>query len=340
MRREILSAPVLLVVSASPVAGSLLTLETRQTTAAVICTDGVATGFCLGGTQSHVVDARVDGVSHSNNLDGNTTTPSEARTAARSGPAEIAANASIRHGGGGAFENYTQVSGDSLYEWDVLVLNEGDVFFTFTLPPGFVEIRTNAEWRDHLELTAAIQADLQFCAPACSNSASDASLFQMWARMSGTFTDPRFENHVSSTDPTLDASALLHRDVTQSPPGLSFDRTWTWEYDTFTGRLPLGHFVGGQTFTLSYRLRSEAYSEFAGFDTWAAAAINDPFFLSTDTLPSRRLVAFEFVPSGPPGSPAVPEPVSGHLLALGLVASAIRRIPRGRLWLRDGQAAP
>jgi hypothetical protein len=328
MLRVVLFVSSLLLGSSLPLVGSLLTIESRQQTFAVICKNGFP--LCAGGTESQVDQASVDGTAHSNNSDGNLSTPSEARTAARSGPVEIAANASIVHRTERPFEAYSDVFGDSLFEWDVLVLNEGDVYFTFNLPPGFVEIQSNAEFRDMITLTAAIQADIQYCTPACVYSPANPSLFQMAAQLDGGYDTYTLFNNAVSVNPALDTAALTHDNVTSS--GAGFIRTWTWQYDAFTGQINLGHFVAGQTFTLSYRLLAEVYSRWAvnqmpvgEFQTWAAAAINDPFFLSSDPLPVQSIGRLEFVPSA---AAPIPEPAVGGLIAAGLAVLAATRILR------------
>ena len=76
------------------------------------------------------------------------------------------------------------------------------------------------------------------------------------------------------------------------------------------GRIALGHFNAGETFTVSYRMIARVESEFPGFQTSMAAGINDPFFLSSDPLPQ-----FEFFQIG-----QVPEP-SGFAIALLSIAT-------------------
>ena len=273
--------------TALPAVGSLFTTETRQATVAVICTDG--TFFCINATESREGNSGVNSVVHANNFDSNLTTPSEARTAARSGALEIAANATIRHRNGGPFQNYTDVYGDTIYEWDALVVNEGNVSFTFDLPPGFVEVQSNGELQNLLP-NAEIQADIQFCSPACAYSAGNTSLFQMFSELEANFQTFQLSNGASSVNSALDTSALEHENVVLTDEG--FIRTWTWAYEPFTGQIPLGHFDAGDTFTISYRLRGEVYSEFGAFQTAALAAINDPFFLSADFLPQQDALTF------------------------------------------------
>ena len=61
---------------------------------------------------------------------------------------------------------------------------------------------------------------------------------------------------------------------------------------------------------------TDVYSEGGAFQTWAAAALNDPFFLSTDPLLQQDLGTFSFVQSG--GTQA-PEPGTWLLLGAGLI---------------------
>lgn len=161
----------------------------------------------------------MDSATHSNNFNGNLTTPSKARTAAQSGPLEIAASASIRHREAGPFQNYSDVFGDAMFEWDVLVLNEGDVSFTFNLPPGFVEIQSNAEFQSQLDLTAAVQANIQYCSPAGTYSPANNSLFQMFSSLEGNFQTYQLFNGASSVNPGLDTYPLTHQNVVLTDGG-------------------------------------------------------------------------------------------------------------------------
>lgn len=319
MNARSLCISLLLAGTAMPAMAFLVTTQTRQTTFADICTDG-AVG-CAGAVTSFVSDSSSDSTSHSHNFDGDLTTPSEARTAARSGSTTIAANASILHRGpAAAFRNYTSVSGDALFEWDVLVLNEGDVWFTFNLPPALLETQSNQEFGSFRNLYAGVQADIQYCSPACTYSSLNPVLFQMWSELEGNFETHQLFNNAFSVNPTLDTSPLTHQNVVRTdgvgaPIPLPIT-TWTWESEAFTGEIPLGHFAAGQTFSLSYRMIAEVYSDQGAFQTWAAAALNDPFFLSTDVLPQHDLGAFSFVPSS---GTRVPEPSTWLLLGAGLM---------------------
>jgi len=169
---------------ALPVRGSLITTETRQLASASICVNGSL--GCAGATRSSVVNTSTNSTSHSNNFDGGPDpAPSEARTAARTGATEIAANATVRHRNVGPFTNYTEVFGDSLFEIDIVALAAGAVYLDFNLPPGFVEVESNAEMLNFVTMAARIQADIQFCTPACPYDPSNPGLFQMLADLRG-----------------------------------------------------------------------------------------------------------------------------------------------------------
>ena len=111
----------------------------------------------------------------------------------------------------------------------------------------------------------------------------------------------------------------------------NFIRTMTWQYSAFMGRIFLSNFAAGQTFTVSYRMNALAANGdifngyFPAFQTWAAAAINDPFFLSSDPLPQQNIFTFTFVrpsnrfPSRPPPAPSLWELVWCSCCAAGLM---------------------
>ncbi|HEY3392710.1 MAG TPA: hypothetical protein VGK58_08380, partial [Lacipirellulaceae bacterium] len=157
---------------AAPARGTVFTTVTRQHSEAVICV-----GDCLGANESVVVTETVDGTAHANNFDGNLTSPSEARTAGRTSASEIAANATLRHRNGGPFRDYSSVKGRAIYTIDAVALNSGNVFLDFYLPPGFVEIEANAEFRDFIQLSSLITADISMCAPKCATPLT--TLFQL-----------------------------------------------------------------------------------------------------------------------------------------------------------------
>ena len=118
----------------------------------------------------------------------------------------------------------------------------------------------------------------------------------MFSSLRGGYHTHQLDNGATTADPNLDVSPLIHNNVVVEPPEFGFIRTKTWEYDEFTGRIALGHFNAGETFTVSYRLSAQVLSEFPGFQTSAAAAINDPFFLSSDPLPQFEFFQIEQVP--------------------------------------------
>jgi len=297
---------------ALPARCALLTLETRQLADAEICVN-----ICSPG--SLVRNSSTNSTAHSNNFNGGPNpAPSEARTAARTGSMEIAANATVRHRNGGPFTNYAKVSGEARFEIDIVAIAAGAVYLDFNLPPGFVEVESNAEIRDFATMAARVVAEIQFCTPACSYDSFNPLLFQMVSYLEGNWVSYSLANNANSADPSLDVSPLQHTNVSDVF-SQNFIRTITWQYDAFSGRIFLGNFAAGQTFTVSYRMTAETANRaiFGGqslpaFQTWAAAAINDPFFLSTDPLPQRDLFSFTFVPIE-----EIPEPATAGLMALG-----------------------
>jgi len=313
---------------------TLISTETRETTIAVICKDG--NPFCTNADRSQVDDIQVNGNSSSSNFDGDLNTPSEARAAARSGTSDIAANAVIHHRNltqaGQQFEKYSDVRAQTLFETDVQALTAGDVTLHFVLPAGFVEIQSNAELRDLLEITATIQAVISICRPACSDTGFGDHLFQLDAELQGGFDTFSEFNNASSANPTLDLSPLLDDTVTDDNQG--FIRTLTWDYDTFEGDINLGHFVGGQTFSIGYVMHAEVFMRnkdtqlaAANFQTNALAAINDPFVLNGDPL-----ISFAFEEDGQqPPAVATPEPATLTLFGIGAAGIRVLRRRRRRM---------
>jgi len=304
---------------ALPARGSLITTETRQFASATICVNGSV--GCAGATRSTVTNTSTNSTSHSNNFDGGPDpAASEARTAARTGSTEIAANATVRHRNGSFFTNYTEVLSDALFEIDIVALAAGAVYLDFHLPPGFVEVESNQEMLNFVTMAAGIQADIQFCTPACPYNSSNPGLFQMFADLRGNWLDgPDLLNGATSVEPSLDLTALRHTNVNDVHSQNNFVRTMTWQYSAFTGRIFLGNFGAGQTFTVSYRMNALAANGdifngyFPAFQTWAAAAINDPFFLSGDPLPNQPIFTFTFV-----AIEEIPEPATAGPIALGI----------------------
>ncbi len=207
---------------------------------------------------------------------------------------------------------------DAIYEIDIVALTAGDVFLDFFLPPRFVEFQSNQELRNIVTMTARIQADLQFCTPACSRTTD--TLFQWFSELEGGYDSYSLSNGALSVNPLLDTSPLVHQNV-DVVDTMGFTRTRTWSYDAFTGSIPLGHFGAGQTFTVRYRLIADTFSDFPTFETWAAGAINDPFMVR-DIFTFRQLE-----------DPAlIPEPSTFGFLARGIrTLFAIRAIRRRRV---------
>jgi hypothetical protein len=141
------------------------------------------------------------------------------------------------------------------------------------------------------------------CRPDCI-SGQEAALFNLYSLLEGGFYSHQLTNWATSADPNLDLSPLLHSTVDQTGDG--FRLTKIWEYDTFRGRLHLGRFAAGEPFAISYRMRAATYANMPAYETWTAAAINDPFHLSSDPLPPIEIARFDFVPVQPPPPPPPP----------------------------------
>jgi hypothetical protein len=112
----------------------------------------------------------------------------------------------------------------------------------------------------------------------------------------------------------LDLAPLRQRNLSVVDSGEI--RTKTWEYGEFAGNLLLGHFNAGEMFHLEYEMYAKVDGGRPVFQTWTAAAINDPFFLSSDPLPQREL--FRLV--------QVPEPSAIALVAICSIVSVAARL--------------
>jgi hypothetical protein len=282
--------------------GVLLTTETQQRAFATICT---------AGTCQTITADTVNSTAHANNFAGSLTTPSQARTAGRSGASEIAANATIRHRTGRPFQDLTEVRGTAIYSIVATALTDGDVYLDFHLPPGFIEIESNSEARDFVELTAQVTAELF---PEGPRPGLGIDLFEMTSELKGGWETHQLTSTATSVNPNLDLSPLTHQNV--SVVESQEIRTKTWEYDAFSGRLLVGFMNAGQELAVVYTMSAKVNSDFPFFQTWAAAAINDPFFLSSDPLPQMQFLQLEQVPE--------PVGVALALLGVGILALSSR----------------
>jgi polyhydroxybutyrate depolymerase len=293
------------VVLATSANGAVIVTSTRQLADVEI----EILGDALHGA---IVEAH-NGRAHADVIEGDRFTPSESKAAARSSAVEMAANASFRHRTGRPFQRVRRVEAAAHYDLHGLVLGSGPVDLEFFLPPGFIEIESNAEARDSVLLDADIVATIAVCRPDCEASAIE-TLFRMESRLAGGWLTHQFTNQASAVNPNLDLAPLKHQNITIAETGDV--RIKTWEHGEFTGNVRLGHFNAGEKFELRYLMFAGVSSSREFFQTWAAAAINDPFFLSSDPLPQREL--FRLV--------QVPEPSAFALVAIcSLVFVAVRR---------------
>lgn len=235
----------------------------------------------------------------------------QARTAARSRGAEIAANARVFQDTGFNFvdddlalsqASYTVTAGGALAPQQAS--------FDFFLPPSYLEIVSNAETPLH-QLNATMFADLRVCFDTSCSSTDSQLYFQ--ADLQASYG--RHNVSVQATgNPALDLSPVLGATVSDTGAG-AFTRTRLIEFPAFSGHLDLGNIPAGVPITVDYVVQARAWGTVA-FSS-AIAAINDPFFLDTDP-----------VTSGPPLvltlAPAVPEPPAFALLLLGGMLLAMR----------------
>jgi len=185
------------------------------------------------------------------------------------------------------------------------------------------------ELLNFVALVANVFAFINVCTPACTDNPSATRHFQMFTEMVGDYLTHSLSHSTFATDPSLDVTPLTHQNVTVVSSQNDSVRTRTWQYSAFAGRIFLGNFAAGQTFSVHYGMQASAANGniirgyFPASDTWAAAAINDPFFLSSDPLPQQLFLSLEFVPS----NGVIPEPatVGGIAAGLGLLAVLRRR---------------
>lgn len=306
-------ATALLFLLTSPTDAFIVITETSQDTDSVVQVAGV------------IVDEQYTdnmfGVSGSKAEHGSLLT-SGARTAARSASNEIAANAQFAETTFGGFTDYNAFSQT---EYDLTAQNQfntgHDVMLDFFLPPTLLEIHGNLESGPVLTkpLTARVSAHLTVFTP------SELEFFNFLAELTGSYVTgmngTRLEwsltDHASvGFDTDLDLSPLNNPTVTVIGEG-EFETTVTVEYPSFSGQLMLGSVHSGGEIEVSYSMTAEVDGIAAG--TTAIAAINDPFFLSTDPV---TMAGFALPVDG---GESVPEPAT-----LALLAASLACIPRRR----------
>lgn len=247
-----------------------------------------------------------------------------ARTAARSAADEIAANAQFSDGA--AQFSFNQYNASSTAEYNItaqsLFPQAHDVMLDFFLPPTLLEIQTNLETGPiNPPSTASVSASLTVFLPD-----GGFEFFDFAASLTAGYTfdgsTTSFEYELTDDARTgfvtdLDLTALENPTITVAGEG-EFVTTVTVEYPAFAGQLQLGPVAPGEELDVSYDMSAEV--EGVAAYSAAIAAINDPFFLSTDPVIVSPLV--EAVDGG-----IVPEPSTVALsiaLAVGLAAGAFR----------------
>lgn len=281
--------------------------------AAVVTQQSVSSHIQSSGVrQAEQSNTATDGAASSQAIWPPSPTTAQGRTAARSRVEEIAANALILDTG------FTGLPFDELLSAATYTITVDPVFveqnasLQFYLPPGYMEIESNAEVPFN-EMETVLLAGLRVCYTNSCSSADERFFFQAVA--TARFTS-RSYSVVANGDASLDLSGLENPVVTFTPDG--FINTYLVEFPDFTGMLDLGPVGAGLPITVEYQIQARARG--VALFNRAAAAINDPFVLDTD--PVRQGIPLRLTLT--PAVDEVPEP-STVLLALSGVAMVIVR---------------
>jgi hypothetical protein len=265
-------------------------------------------------------DAQTDGSVSVFAISGTQTTP-EARTAARSSPTGIAANARIDDKGRFSRTDWSLVLSQADYDITLAPDNVfvNDAIIDFVLPLSYMEVTSNAETRQAM-LNASFLADLRICfANACTSSDSvfhiQANLEASWEHFSWSV--------IATGDPQLDLTPLRNPTITDDGTG-GFLRTTNVEFPMFHGHLDLGRVPVGLPVTAEYVMQARTWGP--GFSNIAISSMNDPFLLATDPIQQFAPLTLTLSPEDDPTSPdPIPEPASLLLCATG-VALGLRRV--------------
>jgi hypothetical protein len=255
-------------------------------------------------------------------LAGNANTP-EGRTAARVSTNEIAANARLD---GKLFFAPTNIQDNGsilTYTGTIMKLTGAseNILLDFYLPPSYVETTTNAEI-PYAAVNPAIFASIEagYCSSIISCGPA-TELFEFQAYLDSTFNSYSYLRHATG-QAGLDLTPLLNPVVTDTYSQPGFFRTANMEFPGYAGTVDLGSMSVGQILRFTYRLEARALG-YASANV-GIAAINDPFFLSSDPVLPGAPIAVTSSANGDD----VPEPGTFALLASGLVALTLRATKR------------
>lgn len=255
-------------------------------------------------------DAKTDGFVSVFTIWGSQSTP-EARTAARSGAHEMAANARIDDKMQFSRTDWTTVLSQASYSITLAPDNVfvRDAVVDFVLPPSYLEVTSTAEIPFNA-LDTVLLADLRVCfAVACTLSDSH---FHLQANLEQSFDT--FNWFVDATgDPGLDLTPLQNPTITDVGGGrTNFVRTTNVGFPLFRGHLDLGIVPAGTPLTLEYIMQARARG--LGLANIGIASINDPFVLSTDPVQSFDPLTLTVTDA----ASAVPEPGSWLFCSSGI----------------------
>jgi len=303
---------------------NLILLAAAYARAATIVTtqSGVSQVEIAGIKQVESSDAKTDGFVSVFALWGTQSTP-EARTAARSGAHEMAANARIddKHAFSGtdfstvlSQANYSiMLAADNLFVHNAVV--------DFVLPASYLEVTSNVE-TSTVVLETTLLADLRVCfAIACTLS---DSRFHIQANLDASYRSFSWSSSPTGA-PGLDLTPFQNPTITNTTTGNTFLHTTNVAFPFFQGHLDLGTVPAGTPLTLEYIMQARASGR--GETNIGISSINDPFLLGTDPVQMADPMTLTVTD----GAAATPEPGSWLLCLSGAAILAWSRALRRRL---------
>jgi hypothetical protein len=283
------------------VLAAAIVYQTHQSASSQVDADGT--------TQVRDDDAADEGFASSQAIwpPGDASQLPQARTAARSREAEIAANARVFSD---TFSRrfFDLALSQAVYAIDVdhsvVAFDAGIDFF---VPPSYVEIVTNAELRFD-ELNSTFVANLEVCHSAFCTLSDSVFYFQVDA--GGSFAQTT-HSMILNGDPSIDLTPLMHPPVSDTTSGLL--RTYLVEFPAFRGHVDLERQLADVPLRVEYILQARAWGQ-TGLNS-AIASINDPFLLDTDPVQQGPPLLLTLTP--------VPEPAAGIMLLIGMATMLI-----------------